>query len=131
MRLIVNFGSVADYMTEFIYWVIYERRVRLTSKLRITMMCFRTVKSIRSTCAKLLYNNIMYLVEIFRARILFNVEWNVYSLKKYKISYSINYYSERVQKVCLNLIYDTLMHTILLNSKCEIRYNNTRKEKLC
>jgi len=73
----------------------------------------------------------MYLVEIFRARILFNVEWNVYSLKKYKISYSINYYSERVQKVCLNLIYDTLMHTILLNSKCEIRYNNTRKEKLC
>jgi len=99
-------------------------------KLRVAMMCFHTVKSIRSTCAKLLYNNIMYLVEIFHARILFNVEWNVYSLKKYKISYSINYYFERVQtvqRVCLNLIYDTLMHTILLNSKCEIRYNNTRK----
>jgi len=30
--------------------------------------------SIRSTCAKLLYNNIMYFVEIFHIRILFNVE---------------------------------------------------------
>lgn len=87
MRLIVNFGSVTNYMTEFIYWLIYPlpgKEVYLTLKLRATItLYFRTVKSIESTLvlntdAELLYNDVLHFVEILRATILRRrIEWIV------------------------------------------------------